>query len=139
MTALPSLGTTLFLLRIWYDDFMQININYSNIVNLIKHRYHTYIRTLWRTEKFSNLASDHKFAKVSSAKILCSLPYTAKLSSGKPFAVVHKIHYSLENFRSASGRGHHVLYTASDSRGKLSQSTEKCEIFPTRKFYHMRY
>ena len=32
------------------------------------------------------------------------------------FAVVHKIHYSLENFRGASGRGHHVLYTASDSR-----------------------
>ena len=37
---------------------------------------------------------------------------------GKTFAVVHKIQYSLENFRSASGRGHHVLYTASDSRGK---------------------
>ena len=51
--------------------------------------------------------------------------YTAKLSSGKTFAVVHKIHYSLENFHGASGRGLHVLYTASDSRGNLSRSTEK--------------
>ena len=33
--------------------------------------------------------------------------------------VVHKTHYSLENFRGASGRGHHVLYKANDSRGKL--------------------
>jgi len=49
----------------------------------------------------------------------------AKLSSGKTFAVVHKIHHSLENFRGASGRGHHVLYTASDSRGKLSRLAEK--------------
>ena len=54
------------------------------------------------------------------------IPYTAKLSSGKTFAVVHKIHYySLENFCGASGLGHHVLYTASDSMGKLSRSTEK--------------
>ena len=51
--------------------------------------------------------------------------YTAKLSSGKTFAVVHKIHYSLENFCGASGRGHHVLYTAGDSRGKLLRSAEK--------------
>ena len=35
--------------------------------------------------------------------------------------------YSLENFRGASGRGHHVLYTASDLRGKLSRSTEKLQ------------
>ena len=40
---------------------------------------------------------------------------------GKTFAVVHKTHYSLENFRGASGRDHHVLYTANDSRGKLSR------------------
>ena len=44
---------------------------------------------------------------------------------GKTFAVVCKIHYSPENFRGASGRGHHVPYAANDSRGKLSQSTEK--------------
>ena len=49
----------------------------------------------------------------------------AKLLSGKTFAVVHKIHYSLENFRSASGRGLHVLYTASGSREKLLRSAEK--------------
>ena len=54
-----------------------------------------------------------------------SLPHTAKLSSGKTLAVMHKIHYSQENFHGASCRGHHVLYTASDSRGKLLQSTEK--------------
>ena len=45
----------------------------------------------------------------------------------------HKIHYSLENFHGASGRGHHVLYTASDSRGKLSRSAEK-----PRKFSHSK-
>jgi len=31
-------------------------------------------------------------------------------------------HYSPENFRGASGRGLHVLYIASNSRGKLSRS-----------------
>ena len=49
----------------------------------------------------------------------------AKLWSGKTFAVVHKIHYSLENFCGTSGRGHYVLYTASDSRGKLSEILRK--------------
>ena len=57
------------------------------------------------------------------------LPYMAKLSSRKTFAVVHKIHYSLENFRGASGGGHHVLYTANDSKGKLSRLTEKPQKF----------
>ena len=47
------------------------------------------------------------------------MPYTAKLLSRKIFAVVHKIHCSLENFCGPSGCGHHVLYIASDSRGKL--------------------
>ena len=50
----------------------------------------------------------------------CYIPYTAKLSSGKTFTVLHKIHHSLENFRGPSGRGHHVLYIASDLREKLS-------------------
>ena len=59
--------------------------------------------------------------------------YMAKLSSGKTFTVVHKIHYSLENFRGASGRGHHVLYTASVTRGKVSQSAKK-----PRKFSHSK-
>ena len=54
----------------------------------------------------------------------------AKLSSGKIFAVGTLNNHSRENFRGASGRGQHVLYTASDSRGKLSQSTEKRESFP---------
>ena len=49
----------------------------------------------------------------------------AKLSRGKTFTVVLKIHYSLENFCGASGRGHILLYTASDSRGKLLRSTEE--------------
>ena len=57
--------------------------------------------------------------------------YTAKLLSGKTFVVVHKIHNLLENFCGASGRGHHVLYTVSDSRRKLLRLTEKCENFPT--------
>ena len=58
------------------------------------------------------------------------LSCTAKLSSGKTFTVVHKIHYSLENFRGVSGHG---LYTASDSRAKLSRSAEKPQ-----KFYHSK-
>ena len=51
---------------------------------------------------------------------LNDIPYTAKLSRGKTFAVVHKTHYSLENFHGVSGPCHYVLYTANDSRGKLS-------------------
>ena len=56
---------------------------------------------------------------------------------GKTFTAVHKTHYSLENFRSASGPYHYVLYTANDSRGKLSQlakNRENCESFPPPKF-----
>ena len=53
------------------------------------------------------------------------LPYTAKLSRGKTFAVLHKTHYSLENFCGASGPCYYVLYTANDSRGKLSQLAKK--------------
>ena len=60
---------------------------------------------------------------------MCKTPFTAtvcgKTFEGETFAVARKIHYSLEKFRGASGCGHHVLYTASDLRGKLSQSTEK--------------
>ena len=41
--------------------------------------------------------------------------------------VVCKIHYSLENFCGASRCGHNVLYTASDSRGKLSRLAEKLQ------------
>ena len=61
------------------------------------------------------------------------LPHTVY---GKTFAVVHKIHYSLENFCSVSGCGHHILYTASDSRGKLLRSAEKSRIL--RKFSHSK-
>ena len=55
------------------------------------------------------------------------IPYTAKLSRGKTFAVVHKTQYSLENFRGASGRGHLVLYTANDLRGKLLRLAKKLQ------------
>ena len=49
----------------------------------------------------------------------------AKLSRGKTFTVVHKTHHSLENFRGASGPCHYALYTANDSRGKLSRLAKK--------------
>ena len=66
---------------------------------------------------------------------LSYIPYTAKLLSGKTFAVVHKIHYSLENFHGASGRSHHVLYTKDDSRGKLLRLAEKtAKVFPLESF-----
>ena len=66
------------------------------------------------------------------------IPYTEKLSRGKTFAVVHKTHHSLENFHGASGPCHYVLYTASDSRGKLSRLAKKPRKFPPRKFCHIR-
>ena len=46
------------------------------------------------------------------------VPYTANVSREKTFVVVQKTHYSLESFCGASGQGHHVLYTARDSRAK---------------------
>ena len=58
---------------------------------------------------------------------------------GKTFTVVHKTHFSLENFCGASGPCHYVLYTASDSRGKLSRLAKNPESFPSRKFCHIRY
>ena len=70
------------------------------------------------------------------------IPYTAKLLSEKTFMVVHKIHYSLENFRSCAQNTlftgkllrcirpwPSVLYTASNSRGKPSRSAEKPQKF----------
>ena len=57
------------------------------------------------------------------------LLYTEKLSRGKTFAVLHKTHHSLEKFRGASGPCHYVLYTANDSRGKLSRLAKKPRKF----------
>ena len=65
----------------------------------------------------------------SSLTVLIEIPYMAKLSRGKTFAVVHKTHHSLENFRGASGPYHYVLYTANDSRGKLSRLAKKPRKF----------
>ena len=58
-----------------------------------------------------------------------NIPYTAKLLRGKTFAVVHKTHYSLENFCGVSGPCHYVLYTANDSRGKFSRLAKKPRKF----------
>jgi len=58
---------------------------------------------------------------------------------GKTFKwenLVCKIHYSLENFCGASGRGLHLLYTASDSRGKLSRLAKN--LWKSRKFFHLK-
>ena len=73
---------------------------------------------------FNGFFNCEKLPHLCCQQITCVIPYTAKLSSGKTFAVVHKIHYSLKNFRGASGSGHHVLYTASNSRGKLLRLAE---------------
>ena len=67
---------------------------------------------LWRTGFFGCGKEWYHFQQ--------ELPYMAKLSRGKIFTVVHKTHYSLENFHGASGPCHYVLYTANDSRGKLT-------------------
>ena len=89
---------------------------------------------------FSQISCAHKPYFLMPGHIY--IPYTAKLSRGKTFAVVHKAHYSLENFRGASGQGHYVLYTESDSRGKFSRLAKKHEnreSFPPRKFSRIRY
>ena len=59
-----------------------------------------------------------------------------KLSSGKTFAVGTQNDHSQENFCGALGHGQHVLYTASDLRGKLLRSTEKLQKM--RKFFHSK-
>ena len=53
-----------------------------------------------------------------------------KTFEGENFHGVHKTHYSLENFRGASGPYHYVLYTANDSKGKLSQLAKNRKNFP---------
>ena len=69
------------------------------------------------------------------------MQYTWYTIYGKPFTVVHKIHYSLENFHGTSGCDHHVLYTAGDSRGKLLQLAEKTaktvKVCPLKVLPHM--
>ena len=63
---------------------------------------------------------------------LCNTVY------GKIFAVEHKIHYSLENFCSVSGRGHHALYTQQviqeENFCDLLKNCENRERFPTQNF-----
>ena len=81
----------------------------------------------------------HAVCMISTVQYGIAIPYNEKLLSGKTFAVVHKIHYSLENFRGASGRDHHVLYTASDSRGKLLRLAKKPRKFSPRKFCRIWY
>ena len=71
-----------------------------------------------------------------------NLSYMAKLSSGKTFVVVHKIHYSLENFRGASVCGHHVLGTQQVIQGKnfrdWLKNRENRKSFPIQKFCHVQ-
>ena len=68
-----------------------------------------------------------------------NVPYTAKLSRGKTFAVVHKTHHSLENFHGASGPCHYVLYTAMIQGENFHDWLENRESFPPRKFCRIRY
>ena len=69
----------------------------------------------WFSHQFAYMITYTHYDRITCIAIYasnntCSLaiPYMAKLSSGKTFPVVHKIHYSLENFCDTSGRGHHV-------------------------------
>ena len=55
------------------------------------------------------------------------IPYMANILRGKTFAVEHKPNYSLENFHDASGQGHHVLCTASDSRRSIHDWLKNCK------------
>ena len=84
---------------------------------------------------FTSVFTVYRFSYGISVTGINKIPYMAKLLSGKTFAVVHKTHYSLENFRVASGRGHYVLYTACDSRGKLSRLVKKPQKFSPSKVF----
>ena len=62
-------------------------------------------------------------------------PFQCITVYGKTFAVAHKTHHSLENFHGASGPCHYVLYTANNSRGKLSRLAKKtAKVFPLESF-----
>ena len=64
------------------------------------------------------------FNKIGVEPIIgVKVPYTAKLSQ------LCTKHYLLENFRSASGPCHYVLYTVNDSRGKLLRLVKKPRKF----------
>ena len=70
------------------------------------------------------------------------LPYKANVSKGKTFAVVHKTHSSLENFCDASGRGHHLQYTAIDSGENFHswlKSGKNSKSFSTQIICRVRY
>ena len=70
------------------------------------------------------------------------IPYTAKLSSGKTFAVVHKTHYSLETF--AVHQAHAIMYCIRQVIQGVNfrdwlKNRENRESFPTHKFCRTRY
>ena len=70
------------------------------------------------------------------------IPYTAKLSRGKTFAVVHKTHHSLETF--AVHQAHAIIYcTQQMIQGEnfhdWLKNCENHESFPPRKFCRIRY
>jgi len=67
----------------------------------------------------------HKHLQLSTKHSWLLGQVTKNVLRGKTFAVVHKTHYSLESSCSASGQGHHVLYKANDSWGKLLQLAKK--------------
>ena len=88
---------------------------------------------------FASVFTVYRYSYGISGTGINKIPYTAKLSRGKTFAVVHRTHYSLENFRGASGPCHYVLYTANDSRGNFCDWLKNHESFPPRKFCRIRY
>ena len=113
-----------------HSYFKQLAHSMGNFVNITYSlaTRHQYYQCYLNTNPEELPGWEHNM-EVGPGEIL----YAAKLSRGKTFAVVHKMHYSLENFRHASARGHHMLYTESDSRGKLSRSAEKPrKFFPSK-------
>ena len=69
----------------------------------------------------------HDFLKKRCLQYLDMLFMLLSTVYGKTFVVVHKTHYSLENFCGASGPCHYLLYTANYSRGKLSRLAKKLQ------------
>ena len=107
---------------------------------------HNYVTRSGKTSIIATMTEIHFLGSVSGSCIQ-TLPRNTKYRirqnfRGGKLSRLCTTHYSLENFCGASGPCHYVLYTASDSRGKLSRLAKNCEnrkSFPPRKFCCIRY
>ena len=83
-----------------------------------------------------------QFAKVFPLKYTGRVTVYGKTFKGENFCSCVQNTLFTGKLRSASGPYHYVLYTANDSRGKLSRLAKNCEnheSFPPQKFCRIQY